>query len=94
MKLYMIRRVGYNGKFEYRAAGTYNTWSRTGKCWSGIGAFKSFLNYGGYCSLNDLKKECQIKDVDIIEIDVDNETVTPMKALLWLELNMNPSARK
>ena len=43
MKLYMIKKHCDN-KTVYRAAGVYDKWTPSGKCWSG-GSFKSFLNY-------------------------------------------------
>ena len=82
MKLYMIKKHCDN-KTVYRAAGVYDKWTPSGKCWSG-GSFKSFLNYSRLTSEKLLSQDCFV-----IEIDLNTNSITQTPIHDWFNLNMN-----
>lgn len=83
MKLYMIKKVDYDGKTRYRAAGVYDKWTPSGKCWSG-GSFKGFLNYSKLTTEKLLTQECFV-----VEINLDDNLITETPIKHWFEINMN-----
>lgn len=86
MKLYMIRKTYLDGAKAYRSAGIYDKWTHSGKCWSNS-AFKSFLNYAKGI-LDVLKRDATTYKIVVIEIDVDNVTITETPILEWCNQNL------
>ena len=82
MKLYKIKK-NCDNKAVYRAAGVYDKWTPSGKCWSG-GSFKSFLNYSKLTLDKLLSQACFV-----IEIDLDTNSITQTPIQTWCILNMN-----
>ena len=86
MKLYMIRKTRLDDTKVYRAAGIYDKWTSSGKCWSN-GAFKSFLNYSKL-TLDVLKRDAIAYKIMVIEVDVDNTTIVETPILEWCKTNL------
>lgn len=89
MKLYMIRKETFDGKFEYRTSGMYDRWTSQGKCWNGK-AFKSFLIYdrdynGGNKMLDKL---LSYPTATVLIVDTDNEVFCTRPLKLWVEENL------
>lgn len=94
--IYMIRRITKEGKVLFRKAGLSESpslWNRNGKCWTSLGAFKSFLAHQiDGCNWRDkgshnITKNYPTDTIEVLEIDLDNATITTIDFKTWCESN-------
>lgn len=86
MKLYMLKKTKLDGTTHYRAAGIYDKWTPSGKCWSG-GSFKGFLNYSTLTS-EVLLRDCERYNIKVVEIDLKLNEIKEMPFTEWYAINM------
>ena len=94
--MYLIRKTDRSGDVLYRKAGLSDSsrlWSKSGKCWTSLGAFKVFLaqqkigrNWRDKGSHN-ITKNYPDDVFEVLEINLDNATITAISFEEWCENN-------
>lgn len=92
----MIKKTDQNGNVLYRKAGLsdhFSVWSKRGKCWTSLGAFKVFLaqqrsgrNWRDKGSHN-ITKDYPDDVFEVLEINLDDATITTIGFKEWCKEN-------
>lgn len=105
MKLYMIRKTLEDGTKEYASAGMHFS-SKSSKGWGRIGNLKNAILCRMYNFSNGIDHSFEyftkwinwetkegVHTLAILEIDIDNVSITETPISIWYEQNMKPEEK-